>query len=50
MKSVFTNPIHLDVNSLVGELDNCVFSAELRRSEAAALGHPVLPVFDGLSR
>ena len=26
----------------------CVFSAELRRSEAVPLGHPVMPVFDGL--
>ena len=27
----------------------CVFSAEVRKSEAVALGYPVMPVFDGLS-
>ena len=29
--------------------DYRMFSAEVRKSEAVALGDPVMPVFDGLS-
>lgn len=30
------------------EAVDCVFSAEVRKSEGVALGGPVMPVFDGL--
>jgi hypothetical protein len=44
-----SDPNHSAVNNALAKLAiQGVFSAEMRRSEAVALGYPVMPVLDGL--